>query len=308
MNQQFLVVELAHPSSGNVKRIQIRYRTLGILAAAVLVITLAGFGAFSSYMRMFLKVSHYNALRADLEGLRSRYQHLQQVTKQHNQQMASLESLAGEISASYGINQPGAADSMTAMDDDFEVDKSVKESIDEFNFLKSANYSHIYHHYATKWQTNIEPTIWPVIGTIRSPFGGRSDPFSGEGAFHKGIDIAAPNGTSVHVTADGTVEAAGYSGRYGKLIIVDHGNGVETCYAHLSQFLVVPGQEVTRNEVIALSGSTGRVTGPHVHYEVRVAGTPVNPFKYMGKQDQTLQITQAQAAATRAAGHNDLGL
>jgi murein DD-endopeptidase MepM/ murein hydrolase activator NlpD len=104
------------------------------------------------------------------------------------------------------------------------------------------------------------------------------------------------------------VEAAGYSGRYGKLIIIDHGNGVETYYAHLSQFLVVPGQEVTRNEVIALSGATGRVTGPHVHYEVRVAGTPVNPFKYMGRQEQAVQVAQAQAAANRPAGRNDLGL
>jgi len=307
MSQQFLVVELAHPNGGNVKRIQVRYRTLGLVAVAILLVTLAGFGAFSSYMRMFLKVSHYNALRTDLDGLRNRYQHLQQLSKQHNQQMASLESLAGEISASYGINQPGAANSMTPMDDDFAAEKNVKESFDEFNFLKSANYSHIYHHYASRWQTNVEPTIWPVTGVIRSPFGGRSDPFSGEGAFHTGIDLAANVGSDVHVTADGTVEAVGYSGRYGKLIVVDHGNGVETRYAHLSEYLVVPGQEVTRNEVIGLSGATGRVTGPHVHYEVRVAGTPVNPFKYMGKPDPTQPIMQAQTAP-RTPGHNDLGL
>jgi septal ring factor EnvC (AmiA/AmiB activator) len=306
MNQQFLVVELAHPSSGNVKRIQIRYRTLGLLAAAVVLVTLGAFGAFSSYMRMFLKVSHYNALRADLEGLKNRYKHLEQLNKQHNKQMASLESLAGEISASYGISQPGASDAMVAMDDDFGADKNVKESIDEFNFLKSANYSHIYHHYANKWQTNIEPTIWPISGSIRSPFGGRTDPFSGEGAFHKGIDLAASTGTSVHVTADGTVEAAGYSGRYGKMIIIDHGNGVETCYAHLSEYLVVPGQEVRRNEIIALSGATGRVTGPHLHYEVRVAGTPVNPFKYMGKESGPT-VVQAQSTG-RPSGRNDLGL
>jgi septal ring factor EnvC (AmiA/AmiB activator) len=307
MNQQFLVLELAHPSSGNVKRIQIRYRTLALLGALTLLITFGALGAFSSYMRMFFKVSHYNALRADLEGLRNRYQHLQQETKQHDHQMASLESLAGEISASYGINQPGAANSEMPMDDDFAGDKNVKESIDEFNFLKSANYSHIYHHYANKWQSNIEPTIWPLVGSIRSPFGGRSDPFSGEGAFHTGIDLAASIGTNVHVTADGTVEAAGYSGRYGKLIIVDHGNGVETYYAHLSEYLVVPGQEVRRNEVIALSGATGRVTGAHLHYEVRIAGTPVNPFKYMGKQDTAPPIPASQTAS-RAAGHNDLGL
>jgi hypothetical protein len=307
MSQQFLVIELAHGGSGPVKRIQIKYRSIMTLAGAILLVTLGGLGAFSSYMRMFLKVSHYNELRADFDHLRNRYQHLQQISKQHNQQMASLESLASEISVSYGINQPDANDG-TPMDDDFAVDKNARESIEEFNFLKAANYSHIYHHYASKWQSNIQPTIWPVVGSIRSPFGGRNDPFSGEGAFHTGIDLAVPPGTAVHVTADGTVEAVEYSGRYGKLIKVDHGNGIETYYAHLSEFLVVAGQEVRRNEVIGLSGATGHVTGPHVHYEVRVAGTPVNPFKYMGKLDNGQTIIQARATNTISSARNDLGL
>jgi murein DD-endopeptidase MepM/ murein hydrolase activator NlpD len=307
MSQQFLVIELAQPEGGHVKRIQIKYRSIMLLMAATLLVTLAGLGAFSSYIRMFLKVSHYNELRADFDHLRNRYQNLQQVSKQHNQEMASLESLASEISASYGINQPGVGESRP-MDDDFAVDKNAKESIQQFNFLKSANYSHIYHHYASKWQSNIEPTIWPVVGSIRSVFGARLDPFSGEGAFHTGIDLAVSSGSAVHVTADGTVEAAGYSGRYGKLIIVDHGNGVETYYAHLSEYLVVPGQEVRRNETIGLSGASGHATGPHVHYEVRVAGTPVNPFKYMGKLDNGRVIVQAQASRIASTGHNDLGL
>ena len=306
MSKKYLVVELAHPSSGQVKRFQIRYRSIALLVAAVVAITLMGLGAFSSYMRMFLKVSHYDELSANFDHLRNRYQHLQQLSKQHNQEMASLESLASEVSAAYGINQPGSGD-MKPMDDDFAVDKNVKESIEEYNFLKAANYSHVYHHYAAKWQTNIQPTIWPVVGAIRSTFGGRSDPLSGEGAFHTGIDLTASIGTNVHVTADGTVKNAGYNGRYGKLIIVDHGNGVETYYAHLSEFQVVPGQEVRRNEVIGLSGASGRVTGPHVHYEVRVAGTPVNPYKYMGKMENTQAIIQAQATRSTT-GHNDLGL
>jgi murein DD-endopeptidase MepM/ murein hydrolase activator NlpD len=105
----------------------------------------------------------------------------------------------------------------------------------------------------------------------------------------------------VHVTADGVVESAGWSGHYGKLVIVDHGNGLETYYAHLSQFLVVPGQEVRRSEIIALTGGTGHVTGPHIHYEVRVGGTAVNPYKY-------LSLPKTQMAAARKATHSDLGL
>ncbi len=177
--------------------------------------------------------------------------------------------------------------------------QTVKESIEEYNFLKAASFSGIYHRYAYQWQTHSEPSLWPVNGILRSSFGGRSDPFSGEGAFHTGIDLAANRGTPVHVTADGVVESAGWSGAYGKLVIVDHGNGLETYYAHLSQFLVVPGQEVLRNQVIALSGGTGRATGPHIHYEVRLHGTPVNPYKY---------LAGSRTAQSSKPIHSDLGL
>jgi murein DD-endopeptidase MepM/ murein hydrolase activator NlpD len=125
------------------------------------------------------------------------------------------------------------------------------------------------------------------------------DPFSGEGAFHKGVDLTAPRGTPVHVTADGVVLKAQWDGGYGKLVVVDHGNGIETYYAHLSQFMVIPGQEVRRGQVVALSGGTGHATGPHLHYEVRLSGIPVNPYKYLAKS--TLPVRTKPA-------HSDLGL
>ncbi len=301
MNRQSLVVELVHPSNGLVKRIQITYKAVTLASLLVIVLAAGALGAFSSYMRMFLKVSHYNELRSDFDRLRGRYQNLQQESKQHKLQMASLETLASEISSSYGINR--AVGSNKPMDEDFESDTNVKESIEQYNFLKAANYSHIYHHYAQRWQMNIEPSLWPVMGSVRSSFGSRMDPFSGEGAFHTGIDISAPMGSDVHASADGTVLSAGWSGNYGRLVRIDHGNGIETYYGHLSQFLVVPGQEIRKNEVIALSGSSGRATGPHVHYEVRVAGTPVNPIKYLGRPE----FSQVQMSS-RVAGHSDLGL
>jgi murein DD-endopeptidase MepM/ murein hydrolase activator NlpD len=123
--------------------------------------------------------------------------------------------------------------------------------------------------YISAWQTHTLPSLRPVDGALRSDFGGRSDPFSGEGTFHTGVDLEAATGTPVHVTADGVVTNAGWSGAYGKLVVVDHGNGIETYYAHLSEFRVVPGEEVQRGQVIALSGGTGRVTGPHMRYEAK---------------------------------------
>lgn len=116
-----------------------------------------------------------------------------------------------------------------------------------------------------------------------SPFGGRTDPFSGEGAIHTGVDLEAPMGTPVRVTADGIVSFADWESGYGRLIIVNHGNGVQTYYGHLSRFEVVPGEEVRRGDVIARSGASGRVTSPHLHYEVRLGGTPVNPYPYLAK-------------------------
>jgi murein DD-endopeptidase MepM/ murein hydrolase activator NlpD len=300
MNQKFFVLELAHAGNGQVKRIHVSYKWVVYVLGVLFALTIVIFGACSSYVRMFWKVSHYNELRADFDRLRGRYQALQQVSRQHTEQMASLETLASEVSVAYGINQPGSAE-LRPMDDDTSSEPSVKESIEEYNFLKAATFSRIFHRYPHLWQTHTVPSLWPVNGVMRSSFGGRSDPFSGEGAFHTGIDIQANVGTDVHATADGVVIGAGWSGRYGKLVIVDHGNGLETYYAHLSHFLVVPGQEVRRNEIIALSGGTGHVTGPHLHYEVRVAGTAVNPYKYLG-------LPKTQVARAVKAPHSDLGL
>jgi murein DD-endopeptidase MepM/ murein hydrolase activator NlpD len=295
VNQQFLIFELAHSVHGRFKRVQLSYKALAFVAAAVVLVCFSGV-ALACYAAVAWKASQYQELRADLDQVRARYHDLQRQSVQHEVQMASLENLASEISAAYGLSQPDFGGRM--MDSDSLP--SLKESLEHYNFLIAASYSDIYHRYAYKWQTHAQPSIWPVDGALRSPFGGRSDPFSGEGAFHTGLDLQASTGTPVRVTADGVVESASYSGRYGKLVIVDHGNGIETYYAHLSQFLVIPGQEVRRGEYIALSGGTGRVTGPHLHYEVRLGGTPVNPYKYLGKPAQQFAGTKLR--------HSDLGL
>lgn len=141
------------------------------------------------------------------------------------------------------------------------------------------------------------PSLWPVMGPITSSFGEREDPIAGngEGEFHKGLDISAPNGTPVRVTADGVVKSAGMVNGYGREVVVDHGHGVETCYAHMSAFAVLAGQTVVRGQVIGYVGHSGRVTGPHLHYEVRIRNTPVNPHRYM-------RVTMATLGNAVAAG------
>ncbi|HTB21771.1 MAG TPA: M23 family metallopeptidase [bacterium] len=131
-----------------------------------------------------------------------------------------------------------------------------------------------------------KPTAWPVHGWISSPFGKRVDPVSGRAGFHTGVDIANDSGTPVHCTADGKVSFAGWEGGYGKLVIVNHGHGFSTYYGHLSEIKTSAGARVHRGDVVGLMGATGNTTGPHVHYEIRVYGEPVNPVKYMQPDTQ----------------------
>ncbi len=125
------------------------------------------------------------------------------------------------------------------------------------------------------------PSIKPVDGWITSKFGYRISPFTGRREFHGGLDIANKSGTPLIATANGRVSYAARKMHIGKLIIIDHGFGRVTKYGHLKEFLVKRGQRVKRGDVIGLVGNTGRSTGPHVHYEVRINGTPVNPLKYI---------------------------
>lgn len=139
------------------------------------------------------------------------------------------------------------------------------------------------------------PTLWPVIGRLTSSFGERQDPFNGEGAFHAGIDIATSYGTPVCSPADGVVAMAGPASGYGRELVLDHGQGITTVYGHLSGFAVAAGQQVKRGQVIAYVGSAGRSTGPHLHYEVRIRNTPVNPHKYL-RETMEQQVASGQSA------------
>ncbi|KHO62105.1 metalloendopeptidase [Thermoanaerobacter sp. YS13] len=130
---------------------------------------------------------------------------------------------------------------------------------------------------------NSIPSAYPVYGTITSPFGMRKSPFGYGTEFHPGIDISVPVGTPVKAAGKGVVTYAGWLTGYGNAVIIDHGYGIESVYGHNSEILVKVGQSVKRGDIIAKSGNTGRSTGPHVHFEVRVNGNPVDPMKYLAK-------------------------
>ncbi|WP_243545994.1 M23 family metallopeptidase [Pseudodesulfovibrio tunisiensis] len=125
------------------------------------------------------------------------------------------------------------------------------------------------------------PSIWPTSGWVTSGFAWRTSPFTGKREFHKGIDISAPRGTPIYAPARGTVSFAGRDGSYGMSIRMKHNPSLSTRFAHLHRIAVTPGKIVTRGELIGYVGNTGRSTGPHLHYEVRLNGVPVNPKRYI---------------------------
>jgi murein DD-endopeptidase MepM/ murein hydrolase activator NlpD len=153
------------------------------------------------------------------------------------------------------------------------------------------------------------PSAMPVSNAnFTSGFGVRSDPFRGRAAMHAGIDLAGPTGTPIYATADGIVNRSEYAGAYGNLVEINHGQGIQTRYGHLSRLIAQPGQRVKRGELIGLMGSTGRSTGPHLHYEVRIDGRAVNPLPFLQSSETLIALQQrARSGSPVALGGPEAG-
>ena len=289
MRKRFYIFFVARDEAGQLRKITIPVHYLYVLVAGVVIGTLSLTGILSSYARMLQKVSHYNELRAEKDQLKDRYSRLEQVAKERDIQVASLGSLASEVSALYGLKSDPAL--VVASTD--QVQKSqVDSSLDRLYALKSTAYTGAAtvgismgltkDSTTADWiRANAAPNLWPVEGHITGSFGERIDPFNGEGAFHSGVDISAAVGSRVIAPADGLVTFADFYGGYGRAVIMDHGHGISTRYGHLASFAVVAGQYIHRGDTVGFVGLSGRSTGPHLHYEVRINDTPVNPYKYL---------------------------
>jgi murein DD-endopeptidase MepM/ murein hydrolase activator NlpD len=282
MKQEYFVLVLAHSLHGRLRRVHIPHTAIYVVLGLALVGCFSAFGFIASYARMALKVANYNNLRKEADNLRSRYQNLQKVVNETQVQMASLQLSAKDVMVAYGIKQ--RLEGPTDVAAEGKLVPSFAESMADFNYLRSAERLSLSSRRVGRFGSNFKalPSLWPVEGRLLSAFATRTDPFSGEGAFHKGVDISAPTGTVVHSAADGVVITAEMvSGGYGRLVVVDHGGGIQTYYAHLSKISVHAGQTVQRGEQLGLVGSSGRTTAPHLHYEVRQGGSPMNPGTYL---------------------------
>jgi murein DD-endopeptidase MepM/ murein hydrolase activator NlpD len=287
MKGKYYTFFIASSASGGMRRVRVPFyvlHVLAILAGVGGITVLAGMG---SYSRMLWKAANYNSLRREQDTLKQQYKALQTEVKDTNQRLDSLQSLASEVAVAYGITRFRQTP-FAFSDDGEQPDVVYQQSLEEFSYLER-NASAVAMSSggmrllpaAQLSSLGIVPTLWPVVGEITGHFGERLDPFSGEGAFHAGMDIASHYGDAIHATADGVVAVMDQRAGYGRLVVIDHGFGVTTWYGHLSGFATHVGTHVKRGDTVGYEGASGRSTGPHLHYEVRIYNTPVNPWRYL---------------------------
>ncbi len=278
---------IASSDQGSVRKVRVPFYLLHALVLLAVVGGATVVVAVGAYSRMLWKVANYNALVREQNTLKRQYQQLQVTVKDTNTRLSSLQSLATDVAMTYGFlrfrQNPFGLPETPA-----EPEASYLQTVEQFNFLKK-NATAV--ALATEglrlmpqpgWgDARFSPSLWPVRGHITGSFGERMDPFSGEGAFHTGVDISSEYGEEVRAAADGVVVLVETHAGYGRLVVVDHGFGITTWYGHLSRFRTQPGMHIKRGEAVGNVGVSGRVTGPHVHYEVRINGAPVNPWRYL---------------------------
>jgi len=289
---------VASNRKGSFRKITLPGYVLHLVAMLAVVGGVTVLAAAGSYTRMLWKVGNYNTLRRQQDTLKQNYEKLQSSVKDTNERMNSLQSLATEVAMTNGFMRFRQSPFALGEGPQASSAKGFEQSMAQFNFLENnANQAalpmgslQLVSSPALADLTST-PTLWPVVGHLTGSFGERMDPFSGEGAFHTGVDISSQYGDAVRVSADGMVIESGDHSGYGRLVVVDHGFGVTTYYGHLSSFNVLVGQQLRRGDTIGNVGVSGRSTGPHVHYEVRINGAPVNPMRY---------LRQASVAASKS--------
>jgi murein DD-endopeptidase MepM/ murein hydrolase activator NlpD len=305
LRKRYYILFVARDEDGRVRKIPLPLHYAYGFVAAALVGAFTIVGLAGSYTRMLMKTESYNQVRQDRENLRKDYKQMAQIAHDRDVQVASLGALANEVASLYGLKQTrmaagknaaaasavAAPTPATLAQADNPNQQQVIQSMDQFYTLRSQALSGrvalalaggLTPGYSGDWTQFVDaPSMWPIEGPVTSSFGERQDPFNGEGAFHSGIDISAPDGTPVRATADGDVSDAAMGAGYGREVVLNHGHDVMTVYGHLSAIAVLPGQHVIRGQVIGYVGQSGRATGPHLHYEVRVHNVPVNPHKYL---------------------------
>jgi murein DD-endopeptidase MepM/ murein hydrolase activator NlpD len=288
-NEFYTLIVVPH-AKARFRKVQVSVRLMkwvgGIAAGLALIVV----GILVHYSRIAFEVHELRRLRVENTELRQKTEAYEQNAGKLQSRLEELQNMVTKLGVMAGLEQslPGGPSTVGVGGPAASADTSAPLgargllSMDhELTSLtaRSAQLEEFYRDQTTLLAST--PSIWPVRGYLSAGFGNRADPFTGQRDFHPGIDVSTPIGTRIHAPAEGLVVSAGEKGAYGNTVIIDHGFGIVTRYGHLSGFNVKPGTRVRRGEVIGFVGSTGRSTGPHLHYEVWVRDQAQNPIHYI---------------------------
>ena len=296
MARRFYTCIIVPDASHRLHKMKIPQKALHALAVLAVFTLLVTLGLSYSYAHMAFKASDYNQLEAENTNLKIKTTDLQLSTSKLTSKINDLETLSAKLSQviendpafsqarKLNIKPEGGSrtDIKTAeLLEGSDLSANLNILRDRANGLESQY--NLLDELVDKRidMASVTPNIWPIRGPIGSPFGTRLDPFDSSTEVHMGLDIVAPVGSPIKSSAAGTVKVAQREGDYGNLVVIDHGHGLTTRYGHLRGFAVRAGQIVTKNQVIGWVGMTGRTTGPHLHYEVRMNDRPMNPRSYL---------------------------
>ncbi|MGH9867216.1 MAG: M23 family metallopeptidase [Candidatus Polarisedimenticolia bacterium] len=282
MPDRHYTIMIVPGSRAKILRLRVRK---SVLAA---IVSVAAFGLVGTallpilYYSVARRTSQLSELRKENRTLRAASEEIASL----REQVAFFENKANKFALMAGVESIPSADGGGGLRQEPQADLSiVKDEIDnlkERSGVLRESFSILEKVYQDQSLLLANtPSIAPVKGMIAYGYAWRKDPFTGERAFHKGLDIVAPRGTRIKSPADGVVIKASREPGYGNVIYVSHGNGLVTRYAHLDGFSVRPGQDIGRGEVIGYVGNTGRSLGAHLHYEVLVNNTKVDPSQYI---------------------------
>ena len=285
--KQHTIIVVPH-ARARFRQFQVTSRLLWSVATAVSLSLLLGVVFGVLWLQSVRKNREVTSLVAENQDLRGR-------TKSLNAKLESLEKVLAEfeertrrlsiVAGLSGSPDPGTGGvgGLTALPaDDARHTEAVLEEASRRGLLLSGRLGEVESRLSLQAdQLALTPTLAPSLGVLTAGFGLRADPFTGRPDFHSGIDISSPKGSRIVAPASGTVVRVGWDRGYGRVVEIAHGFGIRTLFAHMEAPRVAEGQRVRRGDLVGLIGSTGRSTGPHLHYEVQVAGKPVNPLDYV---------------------------
>lgn len=289
MANEFYTLIIVPHAKARFRRIQVPVKLMKWAGGVAGILALAVLGIVIHYSWISVKLYELHRLRAENSALVAKAKDYEENAGKLQSKMERLQTMVTKLGVMAGLEQSlpdsrvggvGGVPSTESFAPTLEVgslgtmDRNVSTLTE-----RSARLEAFYRDQTALLSST--PSVWPVRGYLSASFGNRLDPFTGQRDFHSGIDISTPTGTRVHAPADGVVVSCADKGAYGNTVMIDHGYGTVTRYGHLASFGVRPGQRVRRGDVIGFVGSTGRSTGPHLHYEVWVRDQAQNPVHYI---------------------------